>query len=149
MGVKFNTNIAKDQTLNATGISVPADLIAELGTGKKNKVTVSLNGYTYRSTVAVMGGLFMLPLSQAHRAAAGLKPGDKVEVTLELDLESRKVEIPEDLKAALSAQAGALAAFEKLSDSRRKEFVRQVEEAKTQETRDRRIGGIVAKMGDS
>ncbi len=149
MGVKFTTNIAKDQTLNATGISVPADLIAELGAGKKPKVTVSLNGYTYRSTVAVMGGLFMLPLSQAHRAAAGLKPGDKVEVTLELDLESRKVEIPEDLKAALSAQAGALAAFEKLSDSRRKEFVRQVEEAKTQETRDRRIVGIVAKMGDS
>ena len=149
MTVKFIAAIEKDQTLNATGIPVPAEAIAALGSHKKPKVKVSLNGYTYRSTVAVMGGLFMLPLSQEHRAAAGITPGDQVEVTLELDLESRKVEIPDDLKAALSAQAGALEAFEKLSDSRRKEFVRQVNEAKAQETRDRRIAGIVAKMGDS
>ena len=149
MSVTFKTTILKDESLNATGITVPADAIAALGAGKKPKVTVSLKGYTYRSTVAVMGGAFMLPLSQAHRAAAGIKPGDELEVTLELDLESRKVEIPDDLKKALSAKAGALATFDKLSDSRRKEFVRQVEEAKAQETRDRRIAGIVAKMSDS
>src|SRR5258708_34031648 len=122
MGVKFTTNIAKDQTLNATGISVPADLIAELGAGKKPKVTVSLNGYTYRSTVAVMGGLFMLPLSQAHRAAAGLKTGDKVEGTLGLDLEARKIGIPENPKEGLSAQRGALKTFRKRSDSPGKEI---------------------------
>jgi hypothetical protein len=148
MGISFTTTLSKDQTLNATGISVPADVITKLGSGKKPKVKVSVNGYTYRSTVAVMGTEYMLPVSQAHREAAGLKPGDTLEVTLELDLESRRVEIPDDLKAALSAKAGALEAFDKLSDSRRKEFVRQVEEAKAQDTRDRRVAGIVAKMGD-
>jgi hypothetical protein len=148
MGISFTISLSKDPTLNATGITVPEDVITKLGSGKKPKVKVSINGYTYRSTVAVMGGEYKLPVSQAHREAAGVKPGDTLEVTLELDLESRRVEIPDDLKAALSAKAGALETFDKLSDSRRKEFVRQVEEAKAQDTRDRRVAGIVAKMGD-
>src|SRR5258707_6347291 len=104
MGEKFKTTIKKDQSLNATGIQVPAEVITALGAGKIPKVKVSVNGYTYRSIVAVMDGLFMLPLSQEHRAASGIKPGDTVEVVLEVDPESRKVPIPDDLKAALSAQ---------------------------------------------
>jgi uncharacterized protein YdeI (YjbR/CyaY-like superfamily) len=85
-------------------------------------------------------------VSQAHRAAAGLRPGETVEVTLALDVEPRTVEVPEDLRAALAAQAGASAAFDALAFSKRKEFVRQVEEAKAQETRARRIAAIVDKM---
>jgi hypothetical protein len=145
MTVKFIAAIEKDQTLNATGIPVPAEAIAALGSHKKPKVKVSLNGYTYRSTVAVMGGLFMLPLSQEHRAAAGITPGDQVEVTLELDVESRKVGY-DDLKAALSAQAGALEAESCLT---RRKVVQQMNEAKAQETEAKDRQRIVTKMGDS
>lgn len=149
MGVTFSTTILKAEGLNATGIRVPVEVMAALGTQKRPKVKISLNGYTYRSTVAPYGDVFMLPLSQENREAAGVGAGDQVEVTLELDLEPRIVEVPEDLRAALSAKAGAMEAFDALSYTNRKEFVRQVNEAKAQETRTRRISGIVGKLGDS
>ena len=88
----------------------------------------------------------MLPLSAEHREAAGVTAGDQVEVTIELDLEPRTVEVPDDLAAALSQAPGARAAFYALSYSTRKEYARQVESAKAQETRQRRIAGIVAKL---
>ena len=131
---------------NNTGIEVPPEIIAELGSSKKPAVIVTVSGYTYRNTVAVMGGKYMISFSSAHREASGIKGGDKIEVTLELDETPRTVEIPDDLAAALSAKAGARATFDALAFSKRKEFVRQVEDAKTQETRDRRIAGIVAKL---
>lgn len=143
----FTTTIIKDDQLNATGIEVPAEVIAALSSGKKPKVKVTLNGYTYQSTVAVMGGAFMLPLSQERRTAAGVKPGDVLEITLELDTEPRTIAVPDDLAAELAKKPGAAAAFDALAYSVRKEFVRQVEEAKAQETRQRRIAGIVAKLG--
>ncbi len=144
----FTTTIVKDAEINATGITVPPDVIAALGTSKKPKVVVTLNDFTYRSTVAVMGGAFMLPLSQERRLAAGIKPGDTLEVTLELDLEPRTVEVPADLAAALAEKPGAQAAFDALAYSIRKEHARQVEDAKTPETRTRRIAGIVAKLAN-
>lgn len=145
----FTTTITKAEGLNATGIRVPGEVIAELGTSKRPKVKITLNGYTYRTTVAPFGDMFMVPLNQEHREAAGVQAGDEVEVTVELDLEPRTVEVPEDLQAALSEKAGALEAFEALAYSKRKEFVRQVNEAKAQETRNRRIAGIVDKLGES
>jgi hypothetical protein len=144
MAVTFTTVIKTDG--NNTGIQVPSEVIAQLGTSKKPPVVVTVAGYTYRNTVAVIGGLFMISLSKANREAAGVKGGDKVEVTLELDTAPRTVEVPDDLAAALAAKPGARAAFDASSPSKRKEFVRQVEDAKTQETRDRRIAGIVAKL---
>src|SRR5437867_13305709 len=123
MGVTFSTTILQAEGINATGLRIPADLIAALGTQKKPKVKVTVNGYTYRSTVAAYGDVFMLPLSKENREAAGVKAGDPVEVTLELDLEPRTVEVPEDLRAALSNAAGAMQAFEALSFTKRKEFV--------------------------
>jgi uncharacterized protein YdeI (YjbR/CyaY-like superfamily) len=108
---------------------------------------VTLNGYTYRSTIAAYSGdVFMLPLSAENRTAAGLHAGDQVEVTIALDLEPRTVDIPQDLAAALQAKPGAAAAFEGLSYTMRKEYVRQVESAKAQETRLRRIAGIVDRL---
>jgi hypothetical protein len=133
--------------MNATGLPVPAEVVAALGTQKKPKVTVSLKGYTYRSTVAAYGEIFILPLSQERRAAAGVQAGDRVEVTLALDLEPRLVEIPEDLRAALASKPGVLEAFETLAYSTRKELVRQVNEAKAQATRERRIAAMVEKLG--
>jgi hypothetical protein len=149
MAVTFTTTLQKAEGLNATGIRIPAAVIAALGTQKRPKVKVTINGYTYRNTVAVFGDVFMVGVSQEHRAASGLEAGDQVEVTLELDMEPRTVDVPADFKAALSEKAGATEAFDALSYTMRKEYVRQVEEAKAQATRERRIAGIVAKLGNS
>jgi len=130
----------------ATGIEVPAQVIDALGSGKKPAVRVTIKGYTYRSTVAVLDGRFMLPVSAEHRQGAGIQAGDRVDVTLKLDTEPRTVEVPEDLAAALAAKPGAKAAFDALAFSMRKEHVRQVETAKAPETRERRIENIVVKL---
>lgn len=140
---KFKTAIMQAEGMNATGIVVPDAVVEKLASGKKPKVAVTLNGYTYRSTVAVMGGQFMLPLAKVHREAAGVKPGQKVEITLELDTEPREVEIPKDFAAALK-KAGLRAAFDKLAFTHRKEHVRAIEEAKAAETRARRIDKALA-----
>ena len=149
MKTTFTTTVWKDKEMNATALQVPADAVAALGKGKRHPVKVSLNGYTYRTTIAVFGGLFMLPLSAENREAAGVKAAHKVEITLELDTEPRTVIVPKDLAAALSKKRRAKAEFDTLSYSVRKEYVRQVESAKAQETRDRRVAGIVAKLGGS
>ena len=93
----FKTTVLQVQDMNATGIVVPQAVVEKLGTAKRPKVRVTLNGYTYRSTVAVMGGQFMLPLAAEHRVKAGVAGGDKVTVTLELDTAPREVEVPKDL----------------------------------------------------
>lgn len=143
----FTTTVVQAEGKNATGLRIPVEVIAGLGSSKKPAVIVTIADYTYRSTVAAYSGdVFMLPISQEHRAAAGVKAGDEVEVTLELDTTPRTVEVPDDLAAALAGQPGATAAFDALSYSVRKEHARQVESAKAQETRERRIAGIVAKL---
>ncbi len=146
MAITYTTNV-RQEGKNITGLQVPDEVVAALGTSRSPKVKATLNGYTWRGTVQVMDGRFMLSLSAAHREAAGVQGGEQVDVTIELDTEPRTVEVPDDLSAALSAKAGALEAFEALAYSKRKEFVRQVNEAKSQETRDRRIANIVAQFG--
>ena len=148
MEYKFTTTV-KTAGKTAAGIVVPPEIVEALGSGRNPKVKVSVNGYTFQGTVQVSNGQFMLSFSSDKREASGVKGGDQVEVTLELDTQPRTVEVPEDLRAALSARAGAMEAFEGLAYSRRKEFVRQVNEAKAQETRARRIAGIVAQVGDA
>ena len=143
------TTIVKTAGKTAAGIVVPPEIVEALGSGRNPRVKVSVNGYTFRGTIQVSNGQFMLSFSSDKREASGVKGGDQVEVTVELDTEPRTVEVPEDLMAALSAKAGAMEAFERLAYSRRKEFVRQVTEAKAQETRERRIAGIVAQLGDA
>jgi hypothetical protein len=146
MGVTFITEV-RAMTEKATTLPVPAEAVGALGTQKKPKVVVSVNNYTYRSTVQTYGGEFLLPFSATDREAAGVKAGDQVQVTLDLDLEPRTIEVPAALTAALAQQPGAMEAFAALAYSKRKEFVRQVNEARTQETRDRRIAGILATLG--
>jgi hypothetical protein len=102
----FTTKINGTQD-GPTGIEVPAEVISALGTKKNPPVVLRFSGYTYRSTVAVMDGLFMVPLSKAHREAAGVKAGESVEVAIELDVEPRTVEVPDDLAGALAATPGA------------------------------------------
>jgi hypothetical protein len=142
--VTFHTSLLKTGS-NTAGIQVPAEIIEKLGGGKQPLVRVTIKGYTYRSAVAVMGGKYMVSLSAQNQKAAGVQGGEAADVSLELDLEPRTVEIPEDLQSALR-EAGALAAFENSAPSMRKEYVRQVEEAKAAETRQRRISKIVEKL---
>ncbi|MEI2610040.1 MAG: YdeI/OmpD-associated family protein [Candidatus Promineifilaceae bacterium] len=146
MKATFTTTVLKDDKVNATGLRIPVETMTALGAGKKPKVKITLNGYTYRSTVAAYGDVYMLPLSAEHRVAAGVQAGDVVEVTIELDLEPRIVVVPDDLAAALAEKPGASDAFAALNHSTRKEHVRQVESAKAQETRQRRIAAIVVKL---
>lgn len=139
----FRTTLRKTGRMDAMGIEVPPEVVDKLGQGKRPKVTVAIKGHTYRSTVAVMGGKFLLPLAKVHREAAGVKGGDVVDVTLELDTAPREVEVPGDLASALK-KAGLRAAFDKLAFTHRKEHVRAIEDAKAPETRMRRIEKAVA-----
>ena len=106
-------------------------------------VRVTLNGYTYRSTIAAMGGKFFIPLRASNRIAAGVEGGEKVEVTIELDTEKREVKAPADLVAALRAVPPAWERWQKLSYSHQREHAEAVEEAKKPETRERRIANAV------
>ena len=142
--MKFVTTLAKGETKNVVGIVIPAEVVEALGGGKRPPVKVTINGYTYRSTVAVMGGKFMVGVAAEHRGPAGVSGGETVEVTIELDSEPRTVERPADLAAALEAR-GAKPAFEALAPSHKKEHVRSVNEAKAPETRARRIAAVVEK----
>lgn len=144
MKIAYTTTVTRDDEKNATGIPVPAEVVAALGQGKRPPVVVTIGGHSYRSTVAAYGDVFMLPLSQERRAAAGVEAGQTVEITLELDEQPRTVDVPDDLAAALAGRPGLRAAFDALSYSTRKEHVRQVETAKAAETRQRRIARIVA-----
>ncbi len=127
----------------ATGIRVPDEVVASLGSSKRPAVRVTLNGHTYRSTVASMGGRFMLPVSAENRASAGAAAGDEVEVDLHLDTEPRAVAVPPDLADALDRDADARRSFDRLSYSNQRRVVLSVKGAKTAETRQRRIAAAV------
>ena len=142
--ITFRTTILQTGK-NTAGIQVPEEVIDKLGSGKRPLVRVTINKYTYRSAVAVLADRYMISFNPDHRKAAGVQGGDETDVTLELDLEPRTVEIPKDLKDAL-IKASALDTFENAAPSMKKEYVRQVEEAKAQETRERRIAKIVEKL---
>ena len=141
--MKFVTLVAQEPGMNATGLPVPQAVVAALGGGKRAAVVVTLAGYSYRSTLFFMGGAFKLLMAQEHRAAAGVAAGQTVEVELVLDTAPREVAVPEDLAAALRA-AGLEARFAGLAYTHRKEHVRAVEDAKTAETRARRVAKAVA-----
>ncbi|TNJ64816.1 DUF1905 domain-containing protein [Paenibacillus hemerocallicola] len=143
--MKFRT-IVELGGKTATGIQVPEEVVASLGTSKKPPVKVSIGSYTYRSTVAVMGGRFMIPLSAANRSGAGVAAGDEIEVELELDNEPREIVIPADFAEALDGDPEAKSFFEKLSYSNKGRFVLSIEDAKTAETRQRRIDKAVSSL---
>ncbi len=126
----------------ATGIQVPDEVVEKLGSGRRPPVVVTIGGYTYRTTVASMGGDFWIPLAAEHRESAGVAAGQEVDVDIELDSAPREVALPDDLAAAMDGTARA--AFDGLAPSHRKEWVRWVEEAKKPETRTARIEKTVA-----
>jgi hypothetical protein len=128
----------------ATGIPVPDDVVAALGESRRPAVTITVDGYTYRTTAVRMGGRFLVPLSAEHRDAAGVAAGDRITVDIALDTAPREVTLPADLDAAMDEPARA--AYDALSFTHRKEWVRWVEEAKKPETRATRIEKTVASL---
>ena len=131
---------------SATGIAVPQEVIDGFNAGKKVAVVVTINGHTYRSSVGPYRGANMLPVSAEHRTAAGIEAGETVTVTLELDTEPRTVEVPDDLAAALGADAAARAAFDALSVSNQRAHVLSVTGAKAADTRARRVAKVVEQL---
>lgn len=132
----------------ATAIELTDTQVDELGGGKRAAVVVGIGDRTARVRLAVMDGRNVIGLSKAVRAQLGVDIGDEVDATIDLDTAEREVEVPDDLAAALT-DAGALAAFDALSYSRRKEIARAVAEAKRPETRERRIAAAVADLASS
>jgi hypothetical protein len=130
----------------ATGIQVPDEVVEQLGAGKRPPVRVTIGSYTYRTTVAPMGGQFWIPVSAENRAGAGINAGDELDVDIESDTEPREVTVPEDLAAALEAEPAAKQAFDKLSYSNRRLHVLSVQDAKTPETRQRRVEKVMTAL---
>jgi hypothetical protein len=143
--MRFRTTLQLEGK-TATGFRVPADVIEALGKGKRPPVLVTIGSYTYRSTVAVYGDVFMLGVSAENRQAAGVAAGDEIDVGLELDTAPREVSVPDDFAAALAAEPDAEDFFKGLSYSQQRWFVLGIEDAKTAETRQRRIAAAVARL---
>lgn len=143
--MRFHTTILQTGP-TAMGFEVPADVVTALGAGKRPPVTVTINGYTYRNTVAVMGGKYMIGVSSEHRGPAGVRGGDEVDVDLELDTAPRVIEVPPELQAALDADPAAKATFDKLSYSNRSWHTLQVTGTNNPETRARRIEKSMAAL---
>lgn len=146
--VRFRATILKAGK-TATGIQLPAEVVERLGSGKRPPVRVTINGHSYRSTVAVMGGVFMLGVSAENRQGAGVAGGDEVDVDLELELdtEPRQLTVPSDFAEALDHDANAKRFFESLSYSRKQGYLLPIEGAITDETWQRRITKAVSELG--
>src|SRR5215211_2286314 len=110
--ITFHTTILQTGK-NTAGIQVPNEVMEKLGGGKQPLVRVTINKYMYRSAEAVMGSKYLISFNPEHRKAAGVQGGEEANITLELDLEPRTVEIPMNLRDAL-IRANALDAFSSL-----------------------------------
>ena len=130
----------------ATGIEVPAEVMAELGGGKRPLIKVAVNGHTYPSAIGIMSGKSLIPVSADNRAKAGIAAGDLLDVTIELDTGKREIAVPDDLRRALATNDVAQRAFEALSNSGKKRHVLSVEAAKTDETRQKRIAKTLEEL---
>lgn len=130
----------------AAGIRVPDEVVSGLGSSRRPAVRVTVRGYTFRSSVASMGGVFMLGMSNDVRKASGVSAGEVIDIDIEVDTEPREVVVPPDLTAALERDANAKRFFDSLSYSNKRRLVIPIEAAKAAETRERRIVKTVAML---
>ena len=128
------------------GLEVPEEVVEALGGGKRPPVSITINGHSWKSRVAIMRGRYLIGLSNANRQAAGVATGDEVEVEVQLDVEPRVMVEPADFAHALDTDPAARAAYDRLAYSRKREHVRAIESAKKPETRSRRIEAAVANL---
>jgi hypothetical protein len=145
MSQRFRTTILQSGK-STMGFEVPPEVVEALGAGKRPPVTVTINGYTYRNTIAVMGGKYMIGISSDRRGPAGVTGGEEADIELKVDTAPREVDVPTDFTAALEADAAARATFDKLSYSNRSWHVLQVTGTKNPETRTRRIERSIAAL---
>ena len=143
--MRFTTTVLKNDK-TATGIEIPAAVVDGLGAGKRPKVCVTINDYTYRSSIAVMNGKFMVGISAENRADCHVSGGDVIDVEITVDNEPRKVEVPEQLARALKSNRAAKAKYESLSYSNQLRHALAVSTAKTEETRQRRLASVLAAL---
>lgn len=144
---KFRTTLVRGKG-TTMGMIVPEEIVAALGESKKPKVKVTINGYTYRSSVAVMGGQFMVGIANEHRKPAKVEDGGTVDVTLELDTEKREVAVPPELAAALSKNKAAKAAWDKLSYSHQRQHAEPIAAAKADDTKARRVAKTIEMLSE-
>ena len=142
---KFTTTILTAGK-TATGICIPDQIIESFNAGKKPPIKITLNGFAYRSRVAVMGGKYMVGVSADVRAASGVKGGDTLTIEIELDNEERKVELPDDFKKLLDKNLNAKKFFQALSYSKQKNYVTLIDQAKTEETRQKRMDKSISDL---
>jgi hypothetical protein len=142
--MKFTTTIVGDG--NKAGIVVPENVVSALDAGKRPPVVVTINGQSYRSSIAVMGGKYMVGVSSANRELTGTSAGDTVDVDLQVDTQPRVIEVPDDLAAALEAEPEAKAFYGTLNYSAQRRYVEPLGDAKTEDTRARRIAKVVADL---
>jgi len=128
---------------NTTGFQIPDEAVTELGGGGRPKVTVTLNGFSFPSSIAKMGGSYWLGVSAERRTAAGVEGGQVYDIDVELDTAPRVIETPDDLRAALDAEPDALSAWQKLSYSHQRQHVEAINSAKAPETRARRVAKAI------
>lgn len=131
----------------ACGIEVPSSTVDALGSGKRPKVKVTLRGYTYRTSIAPINGVFMVSVSADVRRQSGVAAGDTLDIDLELDTEPRVVIEPADLTAALDASPDARRTYDALSYSNKSWHVLQIDGAKSAETRQRRVAKSIEALG--
>jgi hypothetical protein len=143
--MRFRTTI-EQAGKTATGIRIPSEIVEAMGAGRKPAVRVTINGHTYRSTVASRAGVYLVGVSAENRAGAGVAGGDEVDVDIELDTEPREVTEPDDFAAALDGHPAARRFFAGLSFSQKQWFVLPIEGAKQPETRQRRIDKAVGML---
>ena len=144
--MKFRTYVEPPEPMR--GLEVPQEVVESLGQGKRPRVTITINGHSWKSRVAIMRGRYLLGLSNANRQAAGVETGNEVEVELEFAPEPRVVAVPADFARALSTDPVARTAYDRLPDGRKREHVRAIESAKKPETRIRRIEKALAALAD-
>lgn len=135
--MKFRSHVEPPEPMR--GLEVPPEVVAALGEGARPPVTITINGHTWRSRVALMRGRYLLGLSNANRQAARVEIGEDVEVEVELDTQPRVIVEPPDFTEALDKEPLARAEYDKLAPSRKREHVHAIESAKKPETRQRRI----------
>ena len=145
--MKFRARVESPEPMR--GLEVPQEVVEALGGGKRPTVTITINGHSWRSRIAIMRGRYLIGLSNANRQAAAIVTGDETEVDVQYDPEPRVVAEPADLAGALDADPLARAAYNRLPHGLKLQHVRAVETAKKPETRLRRIDKAIAALRET
>ncbi len=146
--MKFHTKVLSTGK-NTTGIQVPESIVQSLDAGKRPPVRVTVNGYTYRTSIATVSGKYMLSVSAEVREAAGVAGGDAVEVAVEVDKTPRVLAVPPELQAALKRDPAARSVFDALSNSKKQRLTIPIEKAKAAETRQRNVDKAIRELRQS